>query len=146
MTSLDSDRTGSLRIGNAIAEMKKVVGFVDRFCVTHHLPREIANDVNLCLDEILNNTISYGYDDEDEHAILVTLSVTGNWMIAEIKDDGRPFDPRQSTPPNPLDGLQARRVGGVGLHFVNALMDEVDYVRKHGHNQVQLRKKLPSSD
>ena len=126
--------------------MKKVVDLVDQFCAIQHLPRDIANDVNLCLDEILNNTISYGYDDQDEHSILVTLLVTGNWMIAEIKDDGKPFDPRQSAPPNPLDGLQARRVGGVGLHFVNALMDEVDYVRKQGYNHVQLKKKLQPSD
>jgi anti-sigma regulatory factor (Ser/Thr protein kinase) len=146
MTSLDSDRNGSLRIGNTIAEMKKVVDFVDRFCAIHHLPRDIANDVNLCLDEILNNTISYGYDDQEEHSILVTLSVSGNWMIAEIEDDGKPFDPRQSTPPNSLDGLQARRIGGVGLHFVNGLMDEVDYVRKQGYNHVQLKKKLQPSD
>ena len=146
MTPLDSDHNGSLQISNTIAEMKKVVDFVDQFCAIHHLPRDIANDVNLCLDEILNNTISYGYDDQDEHSILVTLSVTGNWMIAEIKDDGKPFDPRQSAPPNPLDGLQARRVGGVGLYFVNALMDEVDYVRKQGYNHVQLKKKLQPSD
>jgi anti-sigma regulatory factor (Ser/Thr protein kinase) len=146
MTPLDSDHNGSLQIGNTIAEMKKVVDFVDRFCAIHHLPRDIANDVNLCLDEILNNAISYGYDDQDEHSILVTLSVTGNWMIAEIKDDGKPFDPRQSAPPNPLDGLQARRIGGVGLHFVNALMDQVDYVRKQGYNHVQLKKKLQTSD
>jgi serine/threonine-protein kinase RsbW len=145
MPSLDSDHNGSLQIGNTIAEMKKVVDFVDRFCAIHHLPRNIANDVNLCLDEILNNTISYGYDDRNEHSILVALSITGNWIIAEIKDDGKPFDPRQSPPPNPLDGLQARRIGGVGLHFVNALMDEVDYVRKQGYNRVQLKKKLQPS-
>jgi anti-sigma regulatory factor (Ser/Thr protein kinase) len=110
MTSLDSDHNGSLRIGNTIAEMKKVVDFVDRFCAILHLPRDIANDINLCLDELLNNTISYGYDDQDEHSILVTLSITGDWMIAEIKDDGKPFDPRQSAPPNPFHRTS---IGGV---------------------------------
>jgi two-component sensor histidine kinase len=32
----------------------------------------VVNDLNLCLDEILSNTVSYGYLDRGHHDIMVT--------------------------------------------------------------------------
>ena len=55
----------------------------------------VTNDVNLCLDELLNNTISYGYDDPQPHSIVVNLSLTGGLLAAEVQDDGKPFDLRR---------------------------------------------------
>ena len=142
MTSESSGTHFSLRIGNTINEMKKVVDLVERFGSAHNVSKKAINELNLCLDEILNNTISYGYDDKGFHSILVTLTLVGDLMIAEIVDDAKPFDPRQSTPPDPSQGLGERRIGGVGLHFVNALMEKVDYSRKNGCNHLKLHKKL----
>jgi anti-sigma regulatory factor (Ser/Thr protein kinase) len=142
MTSESSGRHFSLRIGNTISEMNKIVDLVERFGAAHNVSKKPINELNLCLDEILNNTISYGYEDKDFHSILVTLTLVGDLMIAEIVDDGKPFDPRQSIPPDPSQGLGERKVGGVGLHFINALMDKVDYSRKKGCNHLKLHKKL----
>jgi serine/threonine-protein kinase RsbW len=142
MTSIGSDPKASLRIGNAIAEMSKVADFVDRFGAGHHLPRNITNDLNLCLDEILNNTISYGYEDKEPRSILVTLSLSGDLLTAEIQDDGKPYDPWKTTPSVPQGDLQSRRIGGLGIVFVQTLMDEVDYARVGPYNVVKIMKKL----
>jgi anti-sigma regulatory factor (Ser/Thr protein kinase) len=142
MTSESAATHFSLRIGNTIGEMKNVVDLVEQFGTVHNVSKKAINELNLCLDEILNNTISYGYEDKGFHSILVTLTLVGDLMIAEIVDDGKPFDPRQATPPDPSQGLGERKVGGVGLHFVKALMDKVDYSRKKGCNHLKLHKKL----
>ena len=131
----------SIAIGNTIAEMAQVVDFVDRFGAAHCIPQAISNDLNLCLDELLNNTISYGYDDKGHHSIVVTLSLADGRLIAEIQDDGRPFDPREPTPA-PKGVLQSRKIGGLGLHFVKTLMDEVSYMRVGRQNVVTIAKKL----
>jgi anti-sigma regulatory factor (Ser/Thr protein kinase) len=131
----------SIAIGNTIGEMAKVVDLVDRFGAAHHIPQAVSNDLNLCLDELLNNTISYGYDDRDRHSIVVTLSLADGRLIAEIQDDGKPFDPRKATPV-PKGALQSRKIGGLGLHFVETLMDEVGYVRAGRQNVVTIAKKL----
>ena len=98
MTLIGSEPKASLQIGNAIAEMNKVVDFVDQFGAAHHLPQNITNDLNLCLDEILNNTISYGYEDQEPRSILVTLSLAGDLMTAEIQDDGKPYRSVENDP------------------------------------------------
>jgi anti-sigma regulatory factor (Ser/Thr protein kinase) len=141
MSSNDPGSKVSIAIGNTIPEMARVVDLVDRFAAVHGIPQAIGNDLNLCLDELLNNTIAYGYDDKGNHSIVVTLSLTDDRLIAEIQDDGKPFDPREATPA-PKGSLQSRKIGGLGLHIVTTLMDEVGYSRVGRQNVVTIAKKL----
>jgi anti-sigma regulatory factor (Ser/Thr protein kinase) len=141
MSSTDPGSKVSIAIGNTIPEMARVVDLVDRFASVHGIPQAISNDLNLCLDELLNNTISYGYGDKGHHSIVVTLSLADGRLIAEVQDDGKPFDPRE-TPPMPKGILQSRKIGGLGLHFVKTLMDEVGYARVGRQNVVTIAKRL----
>jgi serine/threonine-protein kinase RsbW len=141
MSPSGADGKLSLEIGNSVADMQKVVTFVEQFSAAHGVPKSVSNDLNLCLDELLNNTISYGYDDGARHTIRVTLSCSDGVMTAEIQDDGRAFDPR-AVPTLPSGRLKTRKLGGVGLRFVNSLMDTVDYEREGQYNIVKLKKKI----
>lgn len=142
MKSPSPRHKASLAINNTIAEMQKVADFVDQFGAAHGIPTGVTNDVNLCLDELLNNTISYGYDDRQSHNIVVNLLLTGGQLAAEVQDDGKPFDLRKAAPVAPGGTLQSRKVGGLGVHFVKALMDDVAYMRAGRHNVVRITKKL----
>ena len=142
MSSSGSDAKDRLVIGNTIAEMVKVIEFVEKFGAAHGIQRAAINDLNVCLDELLNNTISYGYDDQAPHSIAVDLTLAADLLIADIEDDGKPFDPRRSTPKPSSGTIQSRAVGGLGLHFVKTLMDEVRYMRMGRNNVVRLVKKL----
>jgi len=142
MKSSSPRHKASLAINNTIAEMQKVVDFVDQFGTTHDIPANITNDVNLCLDELINNTISYGYEDRQPHNIVVSLLLTGGLLAAEVQDDGKPFDLRKTTAAETGGTLQSRKVGGLGVHFVKALMDNVAYMRAGRHNVVRITKKL----
>ncbi len=141
MSPLDAGKA-TLIVSNSIDELRKVVDFVEKFGAAHDIPGGVTNDLNLCLDEILNNTISYGYENEARHSIAVTLSLAGGWLTAEIRDDGKPFDPRELGSV-PIKGtMRSRRIGGLGRAFVKALMDEVDYERKSQYNVLTIKKKL----
>ena len=132
----------TLRIANAIGELTKIVEFVERYGRDRGLPAGAVNSLNLCLDEILNNVISYGYDGATRRVITLSLSVDGGFLVAEIEDDANPFDPRRSVPPELPRELATRELGGLGLHFVNSLMDVVDYRRSGGYNRTTLKKSL----
>jgi anti-sigma regulatory factor (Ser/Thr protein kinase) len=142
MSSRGSEAKDRLVIGNTVAEMAKVVEFVEKFGAAHGIPQAAINDLNVCLDELLNNTISYGYDDQEPHSIAVDLTLAADLLITDIKDDGKPFDPRQGTPKPSSGTIQSRAIGGLGLHFVKTLMNEVGYTRTGGNNVVRLVKKL----
>ena len=120
----------------------RVVDAVDRFADEHHIAADIVNDVQLALDEVLKNIVDYGYADDVDHEIRVGLSMTDGALEATVEDDGVPFNPLEAVAPDTRTTLQERRVGGVGLHFVKNLMDEVTYDRVGARNRLVLKKKL----
>lgn len=120
-------------------DLKNVVPFVEAYGRDRGLPVLAVNKLNLCLDEILSNTIKYGYDGPAGGVISVSLSIDGHYLAAVIEDDARPFDPRRATPPDLSADLATRKIGGLGLHFVNSLMDVVDYRRSDGRNRTTLK-------
>ncbi|MGE0036207.1 MAG: ATP-binding protein [Xanthobacteraceae bacterium] len=138
MNSPDTVKKAQIVIANSIAEMARVADLVDRFGAEHAIPQRAVDNMNVCLDELLNNTISYGYSDDKAHEIAVELSLVDRaLLIAEVRDDGVAFDPRQAAAPA-FDGS----VGGLGIHFVRKLMDAIDYLRVGNYNVVRITKKL----
>jgi anti-sigma regulatory factor (Ser/Thr protein kinase) len=143
--NVSSQSKATLRITNAIRELTRVVAFVEEFGRNRGAPARAVNNLNLCLDELLSNTISYGYDGSSARVISVSLSLDDGYLKAEIEDDAKPFDPRRSTPPELPRDLASRKIGGLGLHFVNSLMDVVDYRWSDGYNRTTLKKSLQPS-
>lgn len=134
--------TIAISIENEIGDMPKVVAMVEAFGAKHNIPDQILDATNLAVDELLNNIISYGYDDHGRHKISVTVTMDDGALVTEIRDDGVPFDPTRAPDKPPSGSLQERPVGGIGLHFVHSLMDEVRYTRQGKNNVVRVRKRI----
>ncbi|WAP67624.1 ATP-binding protein [Jiella pelagia] len=96
-----------LTIRNDLAEIGRLAEEVEAFCEAKGLGGGIAHALNLSLDELLANTISYGYDDAAIHAIEVSLSATPGGVTMVIRDDARAFDPTLA--PDPDIDAEARR-------------------------------------
>jgi anti-sigma regulatory factor (Ser/Thr protein kinase) len=134
-------RTG-IQIASRIEDMKLVASKVEAFGRDNGLPQSAVNDLNVALDEIIINVISYGYSDAADHTIEVALSYDGKDVTAVVTDDGKPFDPLQAPPPKLGTSLKTRRIGGLGIHFVRNLMDQCSYSRSNGRNELTLRKRV----
>jgi anti-sigma regulatory factor (Ser/Thr protein kinase) len=72
----------------------------------------------------------------------VRLRRTGDSVAVEVEDDGRPFDPLQVPPPDLTLSLEQRPIGGLGIHLIRNLMDEVSYARRDGRNVLKMAKHL----
>ncbi len=99
---------------------------------------EIAFAVNVSVDELLTNTISYGYDDSDGHRIEMTVWMEGSVLVIELSDDAKPYDPTAAPHPDIDAPIEKRPIGGLGVHFVRVLMDGFRYRRTDGRNVVTL--------
>lgn len=131
-----------ITIVNRRAEFARVTSLVDQLGVEHRLPREVIADVCIALDEILTNITDYAYIDDAEHEIHIRFEVLDNVLEAVIEDGGAPFNPLAIPAPDVSAPLHERRVGGVGIHFVRNLMDEVVYDRVGDRNRLVLRKRF----
>jgi sigma-B regulation protein RsbU (phosphoserine phosphatase) len=129
-----------IRIANDLAEIARVADMVDDFAARHQFPDEVIVALNVSLDEILNNIISYAYEDTAHHEIVVRLALRDGSVEATVEDDGKPFDPLAAPAPDLTSS--PREIGGVGLHFVRNLTDEQTYTRRGRINQLRLMKRL----
>ena len=135
-------RTVETTIANRRDELARVTRIVEDLAVTHHLARDVVVDLNVALDEVLTNILSYGYDDDRVHEIHIRLSLDREAVEVEVVDDGRAFDPTTLAPPDLSRALRDRPVGGLGMHFVRSLMSEVTYARTAGRNRLVLKRRL----
>ena len=97
-------------------------------------------DVLLVLDELLNNIISYAYEDDAEHIIDLNISLSEGRLAITLTDDGRAFNPFQREAPDTTLSVEDRPIGGLGVHLVTKLMDLHSYERRGEKNCVSLEK------
>ena len=146
MTAAGTDNALELSLVNDLRNIAVAAENIDAFCARHGLAEQIAFEVNLAVDELVTNTISYGYDDDGEHRIDLVLHLEGGALVIEIADDGRAFDPLQAPEPDIEASLQDRAKGGLGIYLVRKTMDTVAYRRHDGRNVVTLTKRTVSRD
>ena len=96
--------------------------------------------MNIALDELLNNIISYGYNDKDVHEIEIKIELRSERLIIIINDDGIPFNPFIADAPDMKTSVEEKSIGGLGIHIVKNLMDECDYKRNINNNIITLIK------
>jgi sigma-B regulation protein RsbU (phosphoserine phosphatase) len=128
-------------IGNDLGELERLAGLVDDFISRHGLPERIAFNLNLCLDELITNIISYGYSDDHHHDIHVRFVMDKGTLMTEIIDDGAEYNPFVEAPePDLALEVDDRPIGGLGVFLVKEFMDRTDYRRDDGRNIVTLWK------
>jgi anti-sigma regulatory factor (Ser/Thr protein kinase) len=132
----------SLILKNDPAEIAPLSRIVDAMGQKHGVPAEALYAVNLALDEILTNVISYGYSDQGEHEILVRLDLEAGEFTAEIEDDAQPFNPLAAAAPDVEAPLHEKPIGGLGIHLAKTMMDGIAYRREGEKNILTMTKKF----
>jgi anti-sigma regulatory factor (Ser/Thr protein kinase) len=107
------------------ANLGPLLAFVERACAASALDAEETLAVRLSLEEICTNVITHGYAGRAPGPITVDFMSCADHVEATVEDRGVTFDPADGPRPT-LDGdAMDRTIGGIGLHLVRSLMDEV---------------------
>jgi anti-sigma regulatory factor (Ser/Thr protein kinase) len=133
-----------LVIDSQLSEIRRAAALVDEFRVRHGLGDEDTNAIHVVLDEILSNSIRHGLAGAPSHAIEVKLELSQGEIMLEVADDGDAYDPTDAPGPVLEGTLEERTAGGLGMAFVRALTDSIEYRRIEGRNRLVLRRRLTS--
>jgi anti-sigma regulatory factor (Ser/Thr protein kinase) len=120
-------------------------GGMENPTLTFLTPTVIAGDrslVSVIADELVANAISYGEKGRDPCSVTVEVELDHERVTVILTDDGPPFDPFGQDAPDTTLSVDERPIGGLGIHLVKQLMDNVSYQRREGHNVVVLVKQL----
>ena len=134
--------TLTLRIKNDLCELERVARALSDFIKKHRLPAPVLNSVDLALEEVLTNIIFYGYRDQESHCIDIRIFLRDKQILVEVEDDGQEFNPLTVPQPDTESAIAERPVGGLGVHLVRCMMDEIRYHYKNRRNCLILVKKF----
>ncbi len=130
-----------LNIETRVEELERLFSAVEDMGQKEDWPSELVFQVNLTLEELGLNIMNHGHPD-GIHEIEIVLNSDPQTLTIEIIDDGRPFDPLKDAPAPDLTGsIEDRPIGGLGIHLVKSIMDEIHYQREEGKNRLKLVKR-----
>jgi len=134
-------RLGELTIRSVPEEIDKVTTFVGNCGTRIGLRNRETLDAQISADEACSNVIAYAYPGR-EGGIHIVCETGDGYFAVTVSDDGMPFNPLAIPEPDLTSDLDNRDLGGLGIHLIRSLMDEVDYERRDDKNVLVMKKKV----
>ena len=128
----------SLKLENKVEELTRISNAVEELAESEGWPPALTFRVNLVLEEFGINVINYAYE-EDGRDFELTLSSAPDTLTIEFTDDGVPFNPLEDkSEPDTSAPVEERPVGGLGIHLVRTMTEEMRYERQNSKNHSTL--------
>ena len=103
-------------------------------------------ETGVIVDELMNNSISYAFEETEEPDLRVRMRIGANEVELEFSDNGMPFDPL-TVPEKTEEEKEEDTFGGEGISLVRALSTSVNYRRCGDRNILTVRKDMsPRAD
>ncbi|HEX7069176.1 MAG TPA: ATP-binding protein [Rhodothermales bacterium] len=120
--------------------LETVRRFVEDHAREARLSPAAVEECKLAADEACTNVMKHAYGCDSAKKIEVAVIVDRDRFTVRIRDEGLPFRAELYREPDVARALKQRRRGGLGVHIMRSMMDEVTY-HKHGRvNEVHLTK------
>ena len=123
---------------NRVEELRVLTQMLQAFLRPYQMPSSTLYALELSLEEILVNIVSYAYEDEDRHAIQFEVEVSEETIGMTFVDDGRPFNPLAVEKTPAAASPAERGEGGLGISFVRHMRDMMEYQRRDDRNILRL--------
>lgn len=116
----------------------EIAGFVEQTLEELECPMKIQTTMLIITDEIFSNLVYYSQATE------VTVKVgmeTGVYAIT-FTDNGIPYNPLEAKTPDITLSAEERSIGGLGMHIVKKMADEVTYQYEDAKNILNVKKHI----
>lgn len=127
-------QTPAIIMRNDIEQIPTLAEWMD----TLGIPAELNMQMNLALEEIVSNVMLYAYPGESGQ-VLVEFTPP---LTFTITDSGIAFDPTRQAEADTTLSAEEREIGGLGIHLVRQIMDDVHYERIENKNVLTLIKHI----
>jgi anti-sigma regulatory factor (Ser/Thr protein kinase) len=132
----------TLEIKNSIDALPPAIDEAAAWLKQRHATPADVWFVTLAMDELVTNSIKYGWTDSREHVIQVDLGLADGQITIAVNDDGQPFNPLEVPEPDLSGDIDERQIGGLGIHLLRKVSDAMTYERRDDRNQVVLVKRM----
>jgi len=130
-----------LHIAAELKNLSLIRRFIQETAAALGADRAVIADMILATDEAVTNVIVHGYQDRPG-MIEIELQRNGDAIVIYLRDESLPFDPTSVPPPDVTQPLEERPLGGMGIHLIRQLMDDVSHhITPQGGNELIMTKR-----
>ncbi|GAB4518548.1 MAG: hypothetical protein OHK0046_26300 [Anaerolineae bacterium] len=116
---------GELRMTATIENVRILAHFLDGIGQRLQLTERTLFDIQLATEEAAVNIVNHAYPTSDKGDLAIRVDVYDDMLHITLVDWGVPFDASKVKPFDMNAPVETRIKGGMGLHFINNLMDGV---------------------
>ena len=131
-------RKMSVVLENRLEELGVLTQMLQAFLRPYPMSSGHQYALELSLEEIFVNIVSYAHEDDQPHDIHFKVEVDDDMVAMKFIDDGRPFNPLATERNKPDHPLMERVEGGLGINFVRQMRDMMEYQRKDDRNILRI--------
>ena len=121
-----------------VENLHVVTDFVEECADRFDLEVRKKFEIMVAVEEAFVNICSYAYPDGEGKAEFF-CGVDGDAFVLEIADSGREFNVLSLSEPDTTLDIMEREIGGLGVHFIRKLVDEVSYRRENNCNILRMK-------
>lgn len=138
--------TDSITVPGQPGELRHLHAFLGAFWARHDLPPGDAMRMELGLEEVFINVVTHGLASVAmvDAPVTVDLRLHDGSLELRVEDPGPAFDPLAQGPVDTTTDMASRRMGGLGIHLVKTMLDEVRYERVGDRNRLVMIARLGS--
>jgi serine/threonine-protein kinase RsbW len=121
--------------------LERIFAFTERFFAREEIEESHRFAVNLAVEELFTNMVKYNADSPSE--IAVQMIRRDDRLEVSVSDlEAHPFDVTRVDEARVDLPLEQRRPGGLGLHLVKKMMDDIDYDWSNGRSTITVTRML----
>lgn len=135
-------------LNKGLQELNGLKKSISKIGFKHNMGQELISHIQLCVEELIVNIVSYGFQEGGEVKIELDFQILDDHIHLSLSDNGKPFNPtlfpgeatgKQKKKPHHLKDIKP---GGLGLILVKGFMDHIQYSHQEGWNRLTLKKKI----
>ncbi len=134
-----------LKAKSDTSELEKIREFVSLKASEFGFSSAESQKIALAVDEACSNLIKHSYKYDNSKSFCLEVETLDNNFTVKILDKGIPFNPMSIAAPDMEEYFRTFKRGGLGIHIMKLVMDNISYLpsnEKNPYNLLKLTKEL----
>ncbi len=90
---IENDCVYETALSSDLSGLQRCVAEIEDFCETHNVDKKNAYYINLTIEELAANIISYGFNDQKKHYINIRIALFDKDIYIRLRDDATTYNP-----------------------------------------------------
>jgi len=124
-------------------DLDEISDFIEKQLKSMRISGSTLHDLLVATTEAVTNILFHGYQNSPGFLEIRIDLDSDNVLTIRLRDQAFNFDPTQQPPPDTMVPLEKRDLGGLGVHLIRQLTDQVIHTPMDPRgNELILKKKL----